>query len=74
MRKITQVWDRDMKSTKKKKKSIMTSTVIWGLRLHALKARGTGLIPGRERSHMLWSDVAEKKKKNSMNNIPGAMR
>lgn len=52
----------------------MTSTVIWWLRLHALKARGTGLIPGRERSHMLWSDVAEKKKKNSMNNIPGAMR
>ena len=58
---------------KKKKKSIMTSMVIWWLRLHALKAGGTGLIPGWERSHMLWSDVAGKKK-NSMNNILRAMR
>ena len=62
MRKITQLWDRDMKSTKKKKKSIMTSMVIWWLRLRALKAGGTGLIPGREKSHMLWSDMAPPKK------------
>ena len=73
MRKITQLWDRDMKSTKKKKKSIMTSMVIWWLRLLALKAGGTVLIPGREKSHMLWSD-APPLKKNSMNNILGAMR